>query len=204
MGCCIVCYSADPPHRAAYEAAFFTCRHKEFACPKCWESYILQCLKTPSKPIECIQPGCNHLLTEQDISKRVSPETYFKLVSRVRLGDGLLELTRGRLTKVSQLNTAVFGPAPSKVCPSMGCAEVVKKESDSEHTICPECGHDFCWLCLAAIEPFDSAIAGFCMHKLFCPLRKGGSIADESDEALFAHEAEAAVGDEMSEGWAIV
>lgn len=105
MGCCIVCYSADPPHRAAYEAAFFTCRHKEFACPKCWESYILQCLKTPSKPIECIQPGCNHLLTEQEISKRVSPETYFKLVSRVRLGEGLLELTRGRLTKVSHLNT---------------------------------------------------------------------------------------------------
>lgn len=42
------------------------------------------------------------------------------------------------------------------------------------------------------------------MHKLFCPLRKGGSLADESDETLFAHEAEAVVGDEMSEGWAIV
>ncbi|KAM3424627.1 hypothetical protein BST61_g6616 [Cercospora zeina] len=198
MARCIVCYRVDPPHRAAFEAAFFPCRHTSSACPNCWDQYILKCLETPSKGIECIQPGCKHVLTEEEVIKRAKPQTCSKYI----------ELKRGP-KKESQNEDedeaeATSGSKPTKVCPSMGCMEVLQKESLSEHTTCPECFHEFCWLCLASIKSEVAAIEGSCKHEGFCPLRKGGPIAIERDERLFAVEAEAVEGDEMTEGWELV
>ncbi|KAF2216927.1 hypothetical protein CERZMDRAFT_92997 [Cercospora zeae-maydis SCOH1-5] len=198
MACCIVCYRSDPPHRAVFEASFFPCRHKAFACPACWDQYILVCLETPSKPIKCIQPGCKHLLTEEEVIKRAKADTcskYLEIKSREQNADQDEDV---------DVKEATLGPKPVKVCPSMGCMEVMQKDSLSEHTTCPECFHEFCWLCLAAIKASEAALEASCKHEGFCPLRKGGPIAMEKDERLFGLEAEAIAGDEMTEGWEFV
>ncbi|GAM20611.1 hypothetical protein SAMD00019534_037860, partial [Acytostelium subglobosum LB1] len=119
---CIVCCDTMDTHNTCY----LSCKH--YACSTCWKSYLsLKIAEGESMGITCIGFKCSHIVSDSFI-KTVVPESYQKYLERLAL-------------------TFVDKNPNMRWCPTAGCGNALKADSQSESVAQCTCGFRICFKC---------------------------------------------------------